>query len=352
MFAPLETSPSYDPSHNFYDASKALEFLTTSLEEDLQRVNALILEKSLSSVDLISTLAQHLISAGGKRLRPLLTLAAARIFNYEGHNHIRLATAIEFIHTATLLHDDVVDQSALRRGQKSANALWGNAPSVLVGDFLFSQAFGLMVETGSLEALEILSKASSVIAQGEVRQLLAAHELEISFGDYIETITAKTASLFQAACEVGAVLTPQEAWVRKTLRDFGYHLGLVFQLQDDVLDYFGASETMGKALGNDFREGKVTLPLILTYENASLQEKDYIKKLFQARSLEGGAGDEAFFNLSQIMWKKEIPNRCATLVEGHGQKAREALRMLVPMDSGSWIPLLRNVVDYCVLRRN
>ena len=252
--------------HSFYTSAPSLASLTSLLRTQLNAVNACILEKMQSSVDLIPQIAGYLVSLGGKRLRPLLTMASAELCGYEGTRHIQLAACVEFIHTATLLHDDVVDESVLRRGMSTANALWSNKASVLVGDFLFSRAFELMVKDGSLDVLQILSKASSTIAEGEVLQLTSSHALGLSQETYLQIIGAKTARLFSAATEVGAVVAEADDSIRKAFACFGHSLGIAFQLMDDVLDYTADQEKLGKTVGDDFREGKVTLPVILAYE--------------------------------------------------------------------------------------
>ncbi|MCX8505701.1 MAG: polyprenyl synthetase family protein [Alphaproteobacteria bacterium] len=233
------------------------------VEGDLAQVNQLILARMQSRVTLIPHLAGHLIASGGKRLRPMITLAAAGLCGYRGDRHYRLAAAVEFIHTATLLHDDVVDESHLRRGSASANALFGNKPSVLVGDFLFSRAFSLMVEDGSLRVLLILSEAAAIIAEGEVEQLITSNDLATSEAAYLNVIRAKTASLFAAAARIGAVVADRPMTEEEALGQFGLNLGLAFQLVDDALDYAAEQEKLGKTIGDDFREGKMTLPVIL-----------------------------------------------------------------------------------------
>ena len=241
---------------------------------DMTGVDRLITERMDSSAPTIPALAAHLISAGGKRLRPLIAIASARICGSLGDACLRLAAAVEFIHTATLLHDDVVDGSKLRRGKVAAHLIWGGATSVLVGDFLFARAFELMVETGSLRVLDILSKASSVIAEGEVLQLTRAHDLNLDQATYLEIIRAKTAELFAAAAEAGAVSAGGPDERAAALRDYGLNLGLAFQLADDALDYGGAAETLGKNAGDDFREGKATLPLLLAIARAGPREAE------------------------------------------------------------------------------
>ncbi len=243
--------------------------------EDMAAVDALITERMQSPVGLIPNLGQHLVGAGGKRLRPLLTVATARLCGYEGTDHHKLAAAVEFIHSATLLHDDVVDESALRRGKKPANLIWGNSASILVGDFLFARAFNLMVETNNMDALGILSHASSVIAEGEVQQLAALRNLSMSEDDYMQVIKAKTAALFAAATEVSPVLAGKPASEREALREYGLKLGLAFQLVDDALDYGGFESALGKSVGDDFREGKMTLPVIRAVKAADKTEAEF-----------------------------------------------------------------------------
>ena len=243
----------------------SLDPMVQLVAADLNHVNAVILERMQSEVALIPELAGHLIAGGGKRMRPMLTLASARLLDYSGARHHKLAAAVEFIHTATLLHDDVVDGSGLRRGKRTANIIWGNPASVLVGDFLFSRSFELMVEDGSLKVLKILSRASSVIAEGEVNQLTAQRRVETSEDQYLEIIAAKTAALFAAACRIAAVVAERGEDAEQALDAYGRNLGIAFQLVDDAIDYSSDAATMGKGVGDDFRDGKVTLPVILAY---------------------------------------------------------------------------------------
>jgi octaprenyl-diphosphate synthase len=242
---------------------------------DMAGVDALILSRMQSPVSVIPALADHLIEAGGKRLRPLLTVVAARLAGARDDSALKLAAAVEFIHTATLLHDDVVDGSNLRRGKVAAHLIWGAPSSVLVGDFLFARAFELMVETGSMRAMEILARAARVIAEGEVLQLTRAHDVNLSQETYLEIISAKTAELFAAAAESGAVAAGGGAAQSSALRSYGFNLGLAFQLADDALDYGGVTETLGKNAGDDFREGKATLPLLLAITRTGAKERDF-----------------------------------------------------------------------------
>jgi octaprenyl-diphosphate synthase len=256
-------------------AANPLERLAIQLKPDMAAVNDIILSRMQSDIPLIPQLAGHLIAGGGKRIRPLLTLASAALFGYNGTRQHKLAACVEFIHTATLLHDDVVDESDQRRGKASANSVFGNEAAVLVGDFLFSRSFQLMVEDGSLEVLRILSNASAVIAEGEVMQLTTANNLETTEEQYLKVIGAKTAELFAAACEVGAIVADRPAGECAAMRDYGMYLGIAFQISDDVLDYAAAEERLGKSVGDDFREGKMTLPVLKALSKATPAEKQF-----------------------------------------------------------------------------
>jgi len=271
----------------------SLQLLFDLVSEDMAGVNRIIMDKARSDVDLIPELARHLIDSGGKRLRPMLTLASARMCGYEGGDHVQLAASVEFMHTATLLHDDVVDESDLRRGKKSARILWGNEASVLVGDFLLGQAFKMMVDVGSLEALRILSDAAAVIAEGEVMQLIASKNTETNEDEYLAVIIAKTASLFSAAAEVGAVLAKRPKAEQAALRSYGKNLGIAFQLLDDVLDYSGDQEQLGKSVGDDFREGKITLPVVLSYRRGSNENRKFWRRVLQDGDIQDGDMEEA-----------------------------------------------------------
>ena len=253
----------------------SLEPMLALVAADMNGVNAVILERMQSKVALIPELAGHLIAGGGKRMRPMLTLACAALLGYPGTRHHKLAAAVEFIHTATLLHDDVVDGSGMRRGKRTANLIWGNPASVLVGDFLFSRAFELMVEDGSLKVLRILSHASAVIAEGEVEQLTAQRRIETDEEQYLTIISSKTAALFAAACRVAPVVAEADEDVELALENYGKNLGIAFQLTDDVIDYASDAATMGKGVGDDFRDGKMTLPVILAYARGSETDRAF-----------------------------------------------------------------------------
>lgn len=273
---PLKSNEKADFQENI--KKNGLENLLVHVKDDLDKCNEIILDKLHSSVPLIPELAKYIIAAGGKRLRPLITLASARLCGYQGTRQIPLAACVEFIHTATLLHDDVVDESHLRRGLSTANTVWGNQASVLVGDFLFSRSFEMMVADGSLKVLKILSQASAIIAEGEVHQLVTQNDIETSEQDYLKVIDSKTARLFAAAAEIGAVVAEKSEEEQKALETYGRSLGIVFQLVDDILDYRGRDDRLGKGVGDDFKEGKMTLPVIVALSKATATELDFWKK--------------------------------------------------------------------------
>ncbi len=307
-------------------AEDALAALATAVRIDLEACNHTILERMQSPVALIPRLAAHLIAAGGKRLRPLLTLGAARMCGYQGPRHIRLAACVEFIHTATLLHDDVVDESRLRRGMDSANTVFGNQAPVLVGDFLFARAFQLMVEDGSLRVLEILSHAAATIAEGEVLQLVTQNDLATSDDRYLDVVRGKTAALFAAACEVGAVVAARPEAEAAALAAYGTDLGIAFQLVDDALDYTADQATLGKTIGDDFREGKITLPVL-----AAFRSGDAAAQTFWRRTIEDGAQEEG--DLAQAIQLMARTDAIATTLEraaGFAARARIALEAAFP----------------------
>ena len=319
---------------------KGLIDLTAS---DMAEVNKLILSKAGSDVEMIPEIANHLISSGGKRLRPMVTLAAAQMFGYAGEAHVKLATSVEFMHTATLLHDDVVDESDLRRGKKTARMIWGNQASVLVGDFLLGQAFRMMVDVGSLDALDILSTAASIIAEGEVMQLSAAKNLETTEDEYFSVIKAKTAALFSAAAEVGPVVAGATRTDRAALRSYGMNLGLAFQLIDDALDYGGDSKKLGKNVGDDFREGKVTLPVILCYRRGTAAERAFWKKSIE----DNAADDEALQKALALMTRHGAITDTIGRARHFGGIARDAL---APLDATPQKAALLDVIDFCISR--
>ena len=333
---------SLEESKNKQASVKPLVDLT---QPDMERVNRLILSKAGSDVQMIPEVANHLISSGGKRLRPMLTLASAAMFGYEGEGHIKLATSVEFLHTATLLHDDVVDESDLRRGKSTARTIWGNQASVLVGDFLLGQAFRMMVEVASLDALDVLSTASAVIAEGEVLQLSVAKKMETTEDDYLSVIRAKTAALFAAAAEVGPIIANTDRSTRNALKSYGMNLGLAFQLVDDALDYGGKAADLGKNVGDDFREGKITLPIILAWRRGTNEERAFWRQAIE----NGETGDD---NLEKAL---HLINRYGGLTdtiaraEHYGAIARDAL---APLPDGAHKEALVEVIDFCIGRVN
>jgi octaprenyl-diphosphate synthase len=310
---------------------------------DMGRVNAAILARTGSEVTMIPEVANHLITSGGKRLRPMLTLAMAVLTGYPGDGHVKLAAAVEFMHTATLLHDDVVDQSDMRRGKLAARMLWGNEASVLVGDFLLGQAFKMMVEVGSLRALEILSSAAAVIAEGEVMQLSAANNTATTEDEYLAVIRAKTAELFAAACEVGPVIAGRPKAEQAACRSFGMNLGVAFQLVDDALDYGGKAAKLGKNVGDDFREGKITLPVVLAFRRGSDGER-----AFWQRTLECGEMTEADLDHAiGLMTKHRAIDDTVSRARHYGAIAKDALALFpaAPMKQA-----LEDAVEFAINR--
>jgi octaprenyl-diphosphate synthase len=323
--------------------SNPLDELTGLVDHDLGAVNELILANMHSSVEMIPQLAGYIIAAGGKRLRPVLTLAAAKMCGYQGDNHKMLAAVVEFIHTATLLHDDVVDESDLRRGLASANAVFGNKASVLVGDFLFSRAFQLMVDVGSLDVLRILSNASAVIAEGEVLQLQTSNDTETSEQAYLAVIKAKTAELFAAACRVGAVVAARPQAEELALYDYGMNLGIAFQLVDDVLDYSAKQAKLGKTVGDDFREGKITLPIVLAFRRGSDEERTFWRRTMEELDQQDGDLERA----QQLMVKHNALKDTVERARHYGAIARDALGLFP--DSAVKRALLE-VIDFVIDR--
>jgi octaprenyl-diphosphate synthase len=304
----------------------SLDPLINLVAADLNHVNAVILERMQSEVALIPELAGHLIAGGGKRMRPMLTLASARLLDYQGTRQHKLAAAVEFIHTATLLHDDVVDGSGLRRGRRTANIIWGNPASVLVGDFLFSRSFELMVEDGSLKVLRILSHASNVIAEGEVNQLSAQRQIETGEDKYLEIIGAKTAALFAAACKIAAVVAEREEQVEWALESYGRNLGIAFQLIDDAIDYAEDSATMGKDQGDDFRDGKVTLPVIMAYARGSEQDRQFWREAIGGQRV----ADEDLAHARSLLAQTDALTDTIARAHHYGRRAVDALGAFPP----------------------
>ena len=324
-------------------ATPSLEPMVALTAAGMNAVNAVILERMQSKVPLIPELAGHLIAGGGKRMRPMLTLASAALFDYPGTRHHKLAAAVEFIHTATLLHDDVVDGSGLRRGRRTANIIWGNPSSVLVGDFLFSRAFELMVEDGSLKVLKILSAASAVIAEGEVDQLTAQRRIETPEDHYLEIIAAKTAALFAAACRIAPVVAEAGEQAEDALEAYGRNLGIAFQLVDDAIDYASDSATMGKGVGDDFRDGKMTLPVILAFARGSEAERGFWRS-----AIAGERVSDA--DLAEAIRLVGTTGALADTLERARLYARRAIDALAPFASGKAKAALIEAAEFAVAR--
>ncbi|NML07710.1 polyprenyl synthetase family protein [Sphingomonas sp. G-3-2-10] len=307
--------------HRLNSREPSLEPMLTLVAPGMNAVNAVILDRMQSDIPLIPELAGHLIAGGGKRMRPMLTLASAELLGYSGTRHHKLAASVEFIHTATLLHDDVVDSSDLRRGRRTANIIWGNPASVLVGDFLFSRSFELMVEDGSLKVLKILSGASATIAEGEVNQLTAVRRLDLSEARYLDIIDAKTATLFAAACKIAAVVAERGEADEAALDAYGRNLGIAFQLVDDAIDYVSDAGTMGKDAGDDFREGKMTLPVILAYARGNDEERAFWKAAVTGHR----NSDEDFAEAIRLVRASRAVDDTLARARHYGQRAIDAL---------------------------
>ncbi len=324
------TSPSLDP-------------MMALVAADMNQVNSEILARMQSEVPLIPELAGHLIAGGGKRMRPMLTLACARLLDYGGARHHKLAAAVEFIHTATLLHDDVVDGSGMRRGKRTANIIWGNPASVLVGDFLFSRSFELMVEDGSLRVLRILSNASAVIAEGEVNQLTAQRRIETTEEKYLDIIGAKTAALFAAACRIAAVVAERDQAVEEALDAYGRNLGIAFQLVDDAIDYVSDGATMGKDAGDDFRDGKVTLPVILAHARGSDADKKFWRAAMEGHCIT----DEDLVLANHLLRDTGAIDDTLARARHYGQRAIDAIGAF---PGGAAKAALTEAVEFAIAR--
>ncbi|KIU27773.1 polyprenyl synthetase [Methylobacterium radiotolerans] len=327
------------------EAEAGLNDLVALVADGMARVNTTILSRTGSDVAMIPEVANHLIASGGKRLRPILTLACAQLCGYAGatDGDVKLAASVEFMHTATLLHDDVVDESDMRRGRVAARIKWGNEASVLVGDFLLGQAFRMMVEVGSLRALDILSAAATVIAEGEVMQLTNAKNLETDEAAYLAVIRGKTAELFAAACEVGPVLAGRPEAEQAAARSYGMNLGIAFQLIDDVLDYGGTSAELGKNVGDDFREGKITLPIVLAYRRASEGERGFWRRTLQ----QGEIGETDLETALDLLQRHGALEETVARAHHYGAEARAALDIF---PDGPVKAALIGAVEFCVAR--
>lgn len=325
------------------DRRPSFDALRALVADDMAKVNETIIREMHSPVALIPQLAGHIVASGGKRLRPMLTLAAAGLVGYEGARHIDLAACVEFIHTATLLHDDVVDESNLRRGKDTANAVWGNQASVLVGDFLFSRAFQLMVADGSLKVLKILCDASAVIAEGEVHQLVTTNDIETTEAAYLHVIESKTAVLFAAASQIGAVVAERPESEEKALEAFGRNLGVAFQLVDDVLDYSAEQEALGKTVGDDFREGKMTLPVILAYAAGDAEERAFWSRVIG--DMDQNEADLA--HAQALMEKHGTLAKTLNRARDYAEAAHRDLDLFAPTAHRR---AMEEVIDFCVDR--
>jgi len=318
-----------------------IEDIRLLVRADIQAVDRLILERLRSDVALINELGRYIINSGGKRLRPLLVLLASRACGYQGHDHIELAAVIEFIHTATLLHDDVVDASDLRRGNQTANAIWGNEAAVLVGDFLYSRSFEMMVSVGSMRVMEILSHTTNVIAEGEVLQLLNCHDPDTTEDRYRDVIRYKTAKLFEASAHLGAVLGGQPQHVEQAMARFGMHLGTAFQLIDDALDYGSSGEDIGKNIGDDLAEGKPTLPLIHAMRNGTPEQVKAIRTAIEKGGLEG---------VDTVMEAIESTQAIAYTAQSAQDEADLAVEALAELPAGPYKEALYGLADFSVNR--
>ena len=331
------------PFDDARDPSLSLQPLLNIVNDDMEGINRIILDKAVSDVEMIPELAHHLIDSGGKRLRPMLTIAAAKMIGYQGTGHIRVAAAVEFMHTATLLHDDVVDESNVRRGKKAARMIWGNQASVLVGDFLLGQAFRMLVDVGSLAVLRILSNAAAVIAEGEVMQLAAAKNTSTTEDAYLAIINAKTAALFAGAAESGAAIADRPAEELHALRSYGKNLGISFQLVDDALDYSGDAMRLGKSVGDDFREGKITLPVILSYRRGSSDERAFWNRTVAAGDIRDGDLEHAI----SLVKKHKATEATLERARTYGAIAHDALGVFSACPERD---AMREVIAFCVNR--
>jgi len=311
------------------------------IDDDMQAVDTLIKERLQSDVVLVNQLGHYIVNSGGKRLRPMLHLLCAKAMGYEGHHHLSLAAIVEFIHTATLLHDDVVDGSDLRRGKDTANALWGNEASVLVGDFLYSRAFQMMVEPGSMRIMEILASATNTIAEGEVMQLMNVHDADTTEENYLEVIHCKTAKLFEASARLGAVICDASEEQEQAMADYGMYLGTAFQLIDDVLDYSASSEELGKNIGDDLAEGKPTLPLIYAMRNGTPEQAALIRK-----AIETGGLDQ----IDAIQAAVESSGGIAYTADAAKQASQNAINAISILPTSNYREALETLAEFAVTR--
>ena len=310
--------------------------------QDISKIDALIVEMIQGHVPVITQVTKHLLGSGGKRLRPALTLLSARLLNYTGSSHIGVATSIELIHTSTLIHDDVVDDSSMRRGKATANTIWSNRRCILVGDFLLSQAFKILVQEQCLRTLEVVAKTSAIIAEGEIKQINSIGNLDITFDEYKDIIYSKTASLFGTACQIGAILNKSSSQIEESMLNFGVNLGIAFQIVDDVLDY---TNTLGKNLGDDFHEGKMTLPIIVAYQYANTQEKKFWKRTISQHDIQDGDLQLAI----EQMHKYDVVTICKSTIL---QFIDEALKSIDIIPDNHIKDLLRELPMWIIRRIN
>lgn len=333
----------FSPESSMPETQTPLENIVSLSAPDMRLVDTCIQQSLKSDVVLINQIANYIVASGGKRLRPMLLTLCAHACGYQGQNHTPLAAIIEFIHTATLLHDDVVDESDLRRGQQSAHAVWGNAASVLVGDFLYSRSFQMMVGLNSMRVMEVLADTTNTIAEGEVQQLLNMGDPEVNQQRYMQVIENKTAKLFEAACKLAAIISGQPKEVEEALAKYGNRLGSAFQIADDVLDYKGEAGTMGKNAGEDLAEGKPTLPLILARERCNEKERELLDEAIRA----GGADD--LNPVLAIIEKTDSINSAMEIGRTHASEARQAIGIL---PESRWRTALEQLADYSVSRNH
>ena len=312
----------YDSVQNLKNQKKFLK-LKELVKNDLNKVNSLIKKKINNKISFIPKVSKHLINAGGKRIRPMLCLATSKLCNYNGEKNIELATCVEFIHTATLLHDDVIDNGIKRRGLNTANEIWGNKSSVLVGDFLLGKSFELMVEIENISVLKVLSETASTLIEGEIAQLLTNNDFSTTEDNYLEIIKSKTAKLFSTSCKVGALIANKPKIYVKALDSFGTNLGMTFQMIDDLLDYKSIENETGKKIGNDFEEGKVTLPIILAFHRGDKEERNFWKRTIQNGSRKVGDMEKACHYLN----KRNVLNDILDRAKHYGMVAKDALEI-------------------------
>lgn len=332
------------PSTNYLDIERIKQRIYAQVNPDLERIEAEISRHLTTSVPLVAVVGRHILASGGKRLRPLLMIQAARLCGYRGNHDATLAIVFEYLHAATLLHDDVVDNAEFRRNNPAANVMWGNPAVVLVGDFLYSKSILLTVGYNNIRILQVLSEATTKMAEGEVLQLINADNLEIDESEYLEVIVRKTAVLISAACQVGAIFGGGSATQEEALRAYGHHLGIAFQLVDDTLDFTGKWEELGKPIGNDVQEGKATLPLIHTMYHSLPEEKEQIRKIFSADKIL----PKDFERVRDLVIRTGGIDRTMRLAIQHVEQAKEGLRMFPDSPTRD---ILLDIADYVVYRR-